>query len=56
MRVVFHQELFSALQAKISVVIRINAAIFVEIFLKCSKIFNPKNIFLWLVKPNKTYI
>jgi TrmH family RNA methyltransferase len=44
--------LFSALQAKISVVIRINAAIFVKIFLKCSKIFNPK-VHIFMVSKNQ---
>jgi hypothetical protein len=46
---------FTALQAQINIAIRINAAIFVEIFFKGNKIFNSKYIILWLVKPNKTY-
>jgi phage shock protein PspC (stress-responsive transcriptional regulator) len=35
--------------------IRINAAIFVEIFFKVIKYLIQKYIILWLVKPNKTY-
>jgi hypothetical protein len=43
----FHQELFfTALQAQINIAIRINAAIFVEIFFKGNKIFNSKHYFM----------
>jgi hypothetical protein len=37
-------------QAEIIIPIKINVAIFVLIFFKCSEIFNSKVHFLWLVK------
>ncbi|MNX28760.1 23S rRNA (uridine(2479)-2'-O)-methyltransferase [compost metagenome] len=42
--------LFTALHAQITIAIRINAAIFVEIFFKCSKIFNSKVHFFMVSK------
>lgn len=44
--------LFTELQAEINIAIRINAAIFVEIFLKCSKIFNSK-VHYFMVSKNQ---
>ena len=41
---------FTELHAEINIAIRINAAIFVEIFFNCSKNLIQKYIFLWLVK------
>jgi TrmH family RNA methyltransferase len=44
--------LFTALQAQISIAIRINAVIFVEVFFKCSKIFNSK-VHYFMVSKNQ---
>jgi hypothetical protein len=50
----FPSELFYSV-TQISIAIRINAVIFVEVFSSVLEYLIQKYIILWLVKPNKTY-